>query len=616
MYMKPSLRLGQKLFIIMVGGSIILALVLSVITLTALFGGRDRALAVVSEGLETQGRTDLQLLIYRDAILSSERLASATSTGYIDTQAIAGAIGAELANPSLRRQYRLTALPNGVRTDTQAGQVMTVVVPQQADEAAALTDLQDSLVLEVMVPAQDRMYRDFVSFTYVGTSGAARIYPAIDPATADLERMAGFLDLFKDNGRGQLWLPPFKSPRQSGLIWTVVTPIYDQQTFKGVVAIDIVLSQVTFDIAENLPTPGSLIFLIDDQRTLITAPPESLPLLTGQAAGQQPISLLDSTYPLTMTASPELDSALSLMAAGEKRVERLLIDDHAYFLAYAPIEGTSWRLGLLTPIDELTGQAALSAQSIVSASQETLRLMILITVVFVGLLAIASRVISRRISGPLVQMAAAAQALGRGEYEHPIPLSSQDEVGQVAVAFRSMRESVVQAYAQLAEQNQSLEGTVQTRTEELQSAVAQLEQTLAQQAATNDLLRRLSTPVIPVLRGVLLMPLIGALDADRAQQTLQALLRHVADESARLVIIDVTGLSTIDESLALTLIHAAQSARLLGARTMLVGLRPEAAQTLISLGTSLDELQPVADLQTAIMLAMKQRDGRVSSRQT
>src|SRR6476646_3418502 len=107
--MKPSLRLGQKLFIIMVGGSIILAMALSVVTLTTLLGGRDRALTVVSEGLETQGRTDLQLLIYRDATLSAERLASATSTGYIDTQAIAGAIDAALANPELRRQYRLTA---------------------------------------------------------------------------------------------------------------------------------------------------------------------------------------------------------------------------------------------------------------------------------------------------------------------------------------------------------------------------------------------------------------------------------------------------------------------------------------------------------------------------
>jgi anti-anti-sigma factor len=591
----------------MVGGSVILAAILSIISIGTLTRGRNQALSIASASLEAQGRTDLELIINRDAVLSAERIATIRNIGYLDTQAIIAALDANLVDITYVRNYAFSPAPSGDLTATQQG--TSIVFPASADRNAVLADLQASAVLESILPTQHRTERDIVSVAYVGPSGAIRMYPAVD-GTANLDRERSFLELYRGNERKPIWLSSYKSPRRSGLIWTLVTPIFYQQTFRGVIAIDSVLAQVTFDIAENLPTPGSSIFLLDNQQNLITAPPAGLALLTGHAQDQAPISLADAIYPLKQTGNQALDAVLARMANGENRVERLTIADRPYFLAYAPIEDTDWRVGLITPIEELTAEAARSSQVIVSTSQQALLIGLAITLGFVLLLALVSHRISRRIAQPLVDLAQAAQAIGQGTYNQQVAVTSSDEVGKVAAAFNTMSQSLLQAQAELAAHTQSLEATVQSRTTELQTVVAKLEPTFQQQAALNEVVRGLSTPVIPVLQGVLLMPLIGALDESRAHQTLETLLQRVESESARMVIIDVTGLPVMDTAVAHTLLQAAQATRLLGAKTILVGLRPEVAQTIVTLGMQLEDLHPVADLQTALMLAINSAQGR------
>jgi rsbT co-antagonist protein RsbR len=112
---------------------------------------------------------------------------------------------------------------------------------------------------------------------------------------------------------------------------------------------------------------------------------------------------------------------------------------------------------------------------------------------------------------------------------------------------------------------------------------------------------------------VLLMPLIGAVDQDRARQALDSLLQHIQAERARFVIIDVTGLAVIDTAVAATLLQCARAARLLGAQTTLVGVRPEVAQTMVTLGTDLEDLHFMSTLEAAIALVFT-RPGRQSRR--
>jgi PAS domain S-box-containing protein len=130
------------------------------------------------------------------------------------------------------------------------------------------------------------------------------------------------------------------------------------------------------------------------------------------------------------------------------------------------------------------------------------------------------------------------------------------------------------------------------------------EQIIQAQAAT---LAELSTPLIPISDEVVVMPLIGALDDRRMQQVLEALLHGVEQRKARTAILDITGVPVIDTHVANGLILAAQAVRLLGARVILTGIRPEVAQTLIGLGVNLDNLITHSTLQSGIAYATNGR---------
>ncbi|WP_437730533.1 STAS domain-containing protein [Sorangium sp. So ce1335] len=128
----------------------------------------------------------------------------------------------------------------------------------------------------------------------------------------------------------------------------------------------------------------------------------------------------------------------------------------------------------------------------------------------------------------------------------------------------------------------------------------QLEDTLRKQAKT---LLELSAPIVPISQGVLVLPLVGGLDAARAEQVLESLLGKVVERQARVAIIDVTGVPHIDTTSANALLRVAQAVRLLGARVVLTGIRPEVAQAIVGLGIDLAGVVTRRDLQSGIAFA-------------
>ena len=118
------------------------------------------------------------------------------------------------------------------------------------------------------------------------------------------------------------------------------------------------------------------------------------------------------------------------------------------------------------------------------------------------------------------------------------------------------------------------------------------------------LLRELSTPLIPITDSVVAMPLIGTIDSGRAQQIIESLLTGVADQHAAAVIIDITGVPIVDTQVANALLRAAQAVKLLGARAILTGIRPEVAQTLVGLGVDLGSIRTCRSLQAGITEAL------------
>ncbi|MGQ9482122.1 PAS domain-containing protein [Chloroflexus sp.] len=117
-------------------------------------------------------------------------------------------------------------------------------------------------------------------------------------------------------------------------------------------------------------------------------------------------------------------------------------------------------------------------------------------------------------------------------------------------------------------------------------------------------LRELSTPLVPISDRAVALPLIGTIDQRRANLIIETLLEGVSARGAEMVIVDITGVATVDTFVADALIRAARAVRLLGTQVVLTGISPEVAQTLVSLGADLSIFATRATLQDGIALAM------------
>lgn len=116
-------------------------------------------------------------------------------------------------------------------------------------------------------------------------------------------------------------------------------------------------------------------------------------------------------------------------------------------------------------------------------------------------------------------------------------------------------------------------------------------------------LLELSTPVIPVDDKILVMPLIGTIDTFRADQIMEAILREVTGRQAEAVIIDITGVPIVDTAVANHLMRTVRAVRLVGGKCIMVGVRPEIAQTLVRLDISFPDINTAATLKMGLNLA-------------
>jgi rsbT co-antagonist protein RsbR len=126
------------------------------------------------------------------------------------------------------------------------------------------------------------------------------------------------------------------------------------------------------------------------------------------------------------------------------------------------------------------------------------------------------------------------------------------------------------------------------------SFVEERERVISEQ---QESLRELSTPVLQLRERLLILPIIGVLDSERARQLTEQLLSAIQDHRAKVVVIDITGVATIDRTVANNLVQTVEASRLMGASTILTGLSSEIAQTLVDLEVDLGMMRTVGDLQ-------------------
>jgi rsbT co-antagonist protein RsbR len=174
----------------------------------------------------------------------------------------------------------------------------------------------------------------------------------------------------------------------------------------------------------------------------------------------------------------------------------------------------------------------------------------------------------------------------------------------------TLRASLSDALAQqekLASFSASLEQTIGERTAALEASLgetraraAEQERLLAEIEQQRSTIKDLAVPVIPVTAQTLVIPLVGTLDHGRLQDLQAQALEAITRSSARTLVIDITGVPVVDTQVTQGFMATIHSARLLGAEVMLVGIRPEVAQSMIGLGVDLHNVRTYSSLQAAL----------------
>jgi anti-anti-sigma regulatory factor len=180
-----------------------------------------------------------------------------------------------------------------------------------------------------------------------------------------------------------------------------------------------------------------------------------------------------------------------------------------------------------------------------------------------------------------------------------------------------------QLFNPLRELTEELEHKVQERTQELQRAYTEVEKLVEERTAElqheiaererlqqevidsqRQAIQELSTPIIPIMDRILVMPLVGSIDSMRAQDIMRALLAGIRAHRAQVVILDITGVPIVDSGVANHLNKAIQAAQLKGAQTIITGITDAVAEAIVDLGIDWSGIETLSDLQTGLAVAL------------
>lgn len=125
-------------------------------------------------------------------------------------------------------------------------------------------------------------------------------------------------------------------------------------------------------------------------------------------------------------------------------------------------------------------------------------------------------------------------------------------------------------------------------------------------------LKELSTPLIPIMDGITVMPLIGTIDTERAKLIMETLLEGVIKHNSEVVLIDITGVPVVDTMVAHHIVQASEAVRLIGATSILVGIQPEIALTITNLGIDLNKFMTKSSLKSGFIEALNMTNQEIT----
>ena len=158
-----------------------------------------------------------------------------------------------------------------------------------------------------------------------------------------------------------------------------------------------------------------------------------------------------------------------------------------------------------------------------------------------------------------------------------------------------------------------LGGNLTETTTRLQAMIEQQQQQIQVIQAQQQTIQELSTPIIPVMNNIIVIPIVGVIDTARARDITRRLLAGIQEHKASIVIIDLTGVAIVDTGVANYLHKTIQAARLKGARVIITGISEAVAETIVDLGIDWSHVETLTDLQMGLSSALRRLGKRIET---
>ena len=330
------------------------------------------------------------------------------------------------------------------------------------------------------------------------------------------------------------------------------------------------------------------------------------------------MKVLASSNPMEVGRQNDSTFLRELMAEGRfERIRRATEDE---LILLQPLRGgrsmggatgdIAGALQITLALDVIEGAARAAA----------LRLLAISLGSYVVLSVVLGLVLRVMVTGPVQKLATAAQRFREGDRSLRSGLRRGDEIGVLSVTFDDMAnevDAILQGLeGQVASRTKDIEeqraalavalDELKTSTAELQTSTAELQTSTAARLALAETVKQLSTPVIKIHERVVLMPLVGTIDTERAALIERSLLEGIEAHGAEAVLLDLTGVAIVDAAVAAGLLRAARAAQLLGASVTLVGITGRVAQSIVRLEVDLSGISTRGDLQGGLTHALRE----------
>lgn len=243
----------------------------------------------------------------------------------------------------------------------------------------------------------------------------------------------------------------------------------------------------------------------------------------------------------------------------------------------------------------LSSEVRLATDQVNRATQRAVYSALAALLLFVVMVLLLTRGLYTHIVSPIRTLSTMVSAVAQGDLDKRVAITNGDEVGDLQQAFNYM-------VGQLREQRGALE-----------ARNVELERSLQHQQQLFETVQQLSAPLLPLNDGIVVLPIVGHVDTQRADAITHRLLHGVAQRRARIAILDVTGIAALDTHVLRLLLQTAAATRLLGADVLLAGITSAMAQVIVGQNVDLGGLQTYRDLESAVEAAMKELSGRRST---